>query len=226
MLKIFAAICGFAMLTLACGRLPGQEAKPQLPTVMLIGDSIRLSYAAGVAKALDGKARVVGPKANGGDSANVLKHLDEWLGSESVVHFNCGIHDTKRFTTTEKFQVPPEQYEANLRAIVQRIRQAGATPLFATTTPILDDRATAARRDRDYVLLARSVEQYNEIARRVMKELNVPINDLHASLTGPSVPKPIGELIGADGVHLTPAGQTLAAKTIATFVEQRLPGIK
>ena len=44
------------------------------PKVVLVGDSIRLSYAAIVVERLGGKAIVVSPRANGGDSGNVLKH--------------------------------------------------------------------------------------------------------------------------------------------------------
>ncbi len=91
-----------------------------LPKVVLVGDSIRLSYASDVAKALAGQATVVSPKGNGGDSSNVLRQLDAWVIRErpAVVHFNCGIHDTKKFKATGKFQVSPEQYETNLRTIV------------------------------------------------------------------------------------------------------------
>ena len=118
--------------------------EPALPKIVLVGDSIRLGYAPIVAKRLEGKAVVIGPKANGGDSTNVLKHLDEWVIREqpAIVHFNCGIHDTKKSKTSGRFQVPPETYEANLRAIVERIRAGTkATVVFATTTPVLDDRA-------------------------------------------------------------------------------------
>lgn len=97
-----------------------------------------------VMEQLAGKAIVVSPEANGGDSSNVLQHLDRRVIRErpAVVHFNCGIHDTKKFKATGRFQGPPEQYEANLRKIVERIRkETGAVVLFATTTPILDDRA-------------------------------------------------------------------------------------
>ena len=57
----------------------GPAAAQPPPKVVLVGDSIRLGYAPLVAGKLDGKAVVVSPKANGGDSTNVLKHLDEWV---------------------------------------------------------------------------------------------------------------------------------------------------
>src|SRR5690606_24065734 len=138
-----------------------------------------------VAQQLAGKATIVSPKPNGGDSSNVLKNIEAWALREqpAVVHFNSGIHDTKRFKASGKFQVSPEQYEANLRAIVGRLRtETKAKILFALTTPIVDERAAKTRADRDYELLDASTEQYNAIARRVMKELDVPVNDLRAAL--------------------------------------------
>lgn len=199
-----------------------------LPKVVLIGDSIRLSYAPTVTKLLQGQAQVVSSKANGGDSSNVLKHLDEWVIREkpAVVHFNCGIHDTKKFTRTGKFQVPPEQYEANLREIVARIRkETDATVLFALTTPILDERAAKARTGRDYELLQASVDQYNAIARKVMEELKVPVNDLPAVLSEsgePSAPK----LMNSDGVHFNRDGEAVLGKQVAGFVSGYLPAKK
>ena len=197
-----------------------------LPKVVLVGDSIRLSYAPMVTKQLEGKAVVVSPKANGGDCSNVLKNLEQWVirAEPVIVHFNCGIHDTKKFKATGRFQISPEQYEANLRNIVERIRKkTGAVVLFATTTPILDDRAAAVRKDRDYELLGRSVEHYNAIATKVMQELKVPVNDLHAAIAKPDSPLKAETLIGNDGVHLTAPARELLGKQVATFVFRHLP---
>src|SRR5688572_30255294 len=119
-------------------------AQEKLPKVVLIGDSIRMSYAPTVARQLEGKAVIVESKANGGDSSNVLAKLKEWAINEQpdIVHFNCGIHDTKKDKQTGTFQTPPEKYEANLRKIVETLRkETKAKVIFATTTPIIDDRA-------------------------------------------------------------------------------------
>lgn len=210
---------------------PGLQAADEtaildLPRVVILGDSIRLSYTPTVVKQLAGKAIVISPKANGGDSSNVFKHLDQWVINEkpAAVHFNCGIHDTKKFKATGKFQVSPEQYEANLRKIVERIRkETGAVVLFATTTPILDDRAAHTRRDRDYELLGASVRQYNATAKKVMQELEVPINDLYSTLSNPGCATEVGDLIGGDGVHLRPKAQELLGKAVAVFIGLHLP---
>ena len=199
--------------------------KTTLPKVALIGDSIRLSYSDIVAKQLGDSAVVISPKANGGDSGNVLKNLEQWVIKEqpAIVHFNCGIHDTKKFTATGRFQVSPEQYEANLRRIVERLRaETSAVIIFATTTTILDDRAAATRQGRDYELLGASVKQYNDIARKVMQELKVPVNDLHATLAKPPAPLTTETLIGTDGVHLTVAARELLGQQVAELVTRSL----
>src|SRR5215471_4322119 len=116
---------------------------PGLPRVVLIGDSIRLGYAPRVAARLEGKAVVISPQENGGDSANVLAHLDEWVLRQKpdIVHLNCGLHDLKRFKSDGHFQVELDRYAENLRRIVGRIRAGtDAALVFADTTPILDER--------------------------------------------------------------------------------------
>src|SRR5437868_14711391 len=98
-------LCLSAILSLGVLTLAAAESAPgQLPKVVLLGDSIRLGYAPVVEKELVGKALVVSAKANGGDSANTVKHLDEWVIRErpAVVHFNCGIHDTKKAKVSGK----------------------------------------------------------------------------------------------------------------------------
>lgn len=204
--------------------LPTAAQEPaRLPRVVLIGDSIRLGYAPVVAKKLEGKAVIVQSKANGGDSANVLARLTEWAVKEKpdVVHFNCGIHDIKKDKKTGQFQVPPKQYEANLRKIVEILRkETKATVIFATTTPILDDRAAKKRMNASYELLDASTVEYNRIAVRVMKELNVPVNDLRAAC-GEGEAR--GKLLSDDGVHFTTEGRTRLGNSVAEFVAGHLP---
>lgn len=212
-------------LLLAVGVRGDDPDDGSLPKVVLLGDSIRLSYTATVRSQLEGKAEVISPSANGGDSSNLLRHLDAWAIRQhpDVVCFNCGIHDTKKFSNPERFQVTPEQYESNLRQIVDQLRKrTSAKLIFATTTPILDERAATTRQGRDYVLLDRSVQEYNETARRVMQELKVPVLDLHLKLVMPDPPQTTPTLLGNDGVHLTDAGQALLGRAVADAIAVQL----
>lgn len=197
------------------------EPQPRLPTIVLVGDSIRLSYTPTVRDALTDAAVVESPKANCGDSSRVLANLKTWVlpHDPDIVHFNCGIHDTKRFKKSGQFQVPPEKYEQNLRDIVSLLREkTHAKLIFATSTPVLDDRAAKVRKDRDYELLNASIEQYNQIAKRVMQELDVPVNDLNAvaNMNSPT------ELMSQDGVHFEAAGQKLLGEQVAKFLRDAM----
>jgi lysophospholipase L1-like esterase len=209
----------------ACFALPmsgfAQDAK--LPRVVLLGDSIRMGYAPVVAKLLAGKAEIISNKANGGDSRNTLANLDKWAidHKPDIVHFNCGIHDTKRFKASGKFQVSPEDYEANLRKIVDRLRkETKAALIFATTTPLHDERAAKGRAKAEYELTDAAIQQYNAIARKVMTELKVPINDLNAAI---GVGDMRAKLLGGDGVHFSGDGTKRLADTVAAALLKHLP---
>ena len=211
-------------LVLAVALLLSQLAAAQekLPKIVLIGDSIRISYAPSVAQQLAGKATIIESKANGGDSSNVLANLKKWAVDEQpdIVHFNCGIHDTKKDKTSGTFQTPPEKYAANLRKIVETLRkETKAKVIFATTTPIIDDRAAKQREKAAYELLDASTVQYNEIALRVMKELDVPVNDVRAAAgSGDELLKNMT----ADGVHFTNEGKAKLGKAVAQYLEKVL----
>jgi lysophospholipase L1-like esterase/dienelactone hydrolase len=194
-------------------------AAPELPRVVLVGDSIRLGYAPKVAQRLAGKATVISSQANGGDSANVLAHLDEWVLRErpDLVLLNCGLHDLKRPGADGPHQVELDRYEANLRRIAARIREGTkATFLFVNTTPVLDDRH--AQRRAGFDRFEADVRRYNAAAASVFHELGVPILDLHGIIerVGPET------LLGSDGTHFTPPGEDRVAEAVADCVKRTL----
>jgi len=194
-------------------------ASAPLPRVVLVGGSIRMGYAPVVARVLSGKAAVLSAEPNGGDSGNVLLNLAEWVIREKpdIVHFNAGLHDLKVSRQTRQYQVTVDRYEANLRSIVQILRkETYARIVFASTTPILDDRH--ALRDADFDRFERDVRQYNEAALRVMKDLDVPVDDLHWMVEKGGK----GELLSNDGTHYTPEGYELLGQAVADCVSRHL----
>ena len=69
---------------------------PNLPNVLLIGDSISISYTVEVRKLMKGKADIFRIPSNGKNAAFGLKKLDKWLGKKTkwdVIHFNWGLWD-------------------------------------------------------------------------------------------------------------------------------------
>src|SRR5579872_2355332 len=179
--RVLNCLSALLILTPFASSQPKPPDKPtDLPKIVLIGDSIRMGYAPLVAKRLEGKAVIVSDKANGGDSANVLKHLEEWVIREKpdIVHINAGLHDLKLDKSSKAHQVEVEKYEANLKEIVARLRkETKATIIFANTTPIHDERH--AKRGGNFDRKEGDVERYNAAALAVMKAEGITVHDLH-----------------------------------------------
>lgn len=184
------------------------------PRALIIGDSISIGYTPFVTEILAGKVAVEHNEGNGADSANILAKLDGWLarGPYAVIALNCGLHDLKY---TDRFQVPPDTYAANLPRIVGRLRASGARVLWVTTTPVDDDRH--AQRKAGFRRIETDVAAYNKVATPIMRNLGVPIVDLHEVVIRGGV----AEMLGKDGVHYTPdAYRKLAGEVAAAILEQ------
>lgn len=227
MRRILGVLISIALATTSTPRVQAQatippaaeaKAKVKRPKVMLIGDSIRLGYAPKVIERLQGKVDVVSLPANGGDSANVLAHLDECVREQpDVVHLNCGLHDLKRFKADGRHQVELDQYAANLEKIVARLRaETKAALVFANTTPILDDRHALRKANFDRV--EADVKRYNETAEAVMRRTQTPVHDLHWVVEQGGAES----MLGRDGTHYTPAAYDRLAEAVADVVLRHL----
>ena len=185
---------------------------PGLPRVLLIGDSISIGYTLPVREAFKGKANVHRPPGNCSSTGYTLSKLDAWLGTGKwdVIHFNWGLHDAKLPPEGVR-HAPPDVYEKNLRELVRRLRTTGAKLIWATTTPVPNGGNLAPNRRFD------SVEKYNAIAARVMKELGVATNDLNAAIT------PHFARVGRpNDVHYTAEGSALLAAEVVRSVTAQL----
>lgn len=218
--RFFVVALPFALIaTVAMAADP--IAEESLPTIVLIGDSIRMGYAPIVTEMLKGKANVVAAKENGGDTTRVLANLDEWAINQqpAVVHFNCGLHDLKVSRSKKTPQVSIEEYEKNLREIVDRLqKKTKARLIFATTTPIRDE--LHAKRKGDTDRHEADVKRYNDVALKVMKEKGVEIDDLHAVVTKAGIEK----IQRTDGTHYTAEGSKTLAKAVVKSVTSKSPG--
>jgi len=183
-----------------------------LPRVLLLGDSISISYTLPVREALKGKANVHRPPTNCSSTGNALNHLDSWLGKGKwdVIHFNFGLHDAKLPPEGVR-HAPPAVYEKNLRELVKRLQATGATLIWAATTPVPNSGIISPTRRFG------SVDEYNAIARKVMDECGVAIDDLNAVIT----PHLVTQL--PNDVHYSREGSAILAKAVVESVLQVLP---
>jgi len=186
---------------------------PSLPRVLLIGDSISIGYTEPTRELLEERANVQRIPWNGGDTNLGLEKLNEAVGGVGwdVIHFNFGLHDLRY--VGGKYQVPLDLYEKNLRELVRRLKFSGAKLIWASTTPVPE--GAGGRRAGDEV-------KYNAVAKTVMEENGIPIDDLCA-LARPR----LKELQQPRNVHFQGKGyQTLArqvAASILTVLGQPLP---
>jgi acyl-CoA thioesterase-1 len=184
-----------------------------LPRVLLLGDSISISYTLPVREALKGKATVHRPPTNCSSTGNALNHLDSWLGKGKwdVIHFNFGLHDAKLPPEGVR-HAPPALYEKNLRELVKRLQATGATLVWASTTPVPNGGIISPTRRFG------SVDEYNAIARKVMEESGVVIDDLNTVIT-----PHLATQLPSD-VHYSREGSAILAKAVVASVEGALAG--
>lgn len=198
---------------------------PQLPDVLIIGDSISIGYTPFVRAKLAGVANVFRPmepdgkKAfNCGDTARGLDLLEDWLADRNwrVIHFNFGLHDLKwldakgAYVSPEmgKQVAPVAKYEKNLSDLVGRLKKTGAQLIFGATTPVPENSPGRVVGDD---------KKYNAIALKVMAENGVVYNDLVAAL-GPQ----ISDYQLPANVHFNEAGSVFLADAVVQRVKEAL----
>jgi len=196
------------------------EAEPNLPRVLLIGDSISIGYTLPVREFLKGKVNVHRIPTNGGPTTKGITSIDAWLGKGKwdLIHFNWGLHDLKFMGPNGenlfpkekggKAQVPLEEYEANLDKLTARMKKTGAKLVWRNTTPIPS--GSKGRYVGDSV-------KYNRAATRVMKKHNIPIQDLF------TVSKErMEELMLPANVHYKKEGSRLLGELVAKRILKEL----
>lgn len=191
---------------------------PSLPRVLLIGDSVSVAYTLPVRAMLKGVANVHRPPTNCTSSKRGVLEFGKWLGSSrwDVIHFNFGLHDA--FVENGKHPVPIDEYERNLRQIVTLLKKTGARLIWASTTPIAHD-ILLRPRDRQPVhdFYEKDVVEYNRVARLVMEQNEVTVDDLHDLV----LPR-LAALQRPGDIHFTPEGSEKLARQVAGTIRLAL----
>ena len=179
---------------------------PQLPNVLLLGDSISRNYYPEVSKDLAGTANVYlfASSTCAGDPR--LPHqLAEFAAMERVpfrvVHFNNGMHG---WGYTE------EQYRAGVTVLLRSVR-ALAGPhgrlIWASTTPVRADADNGATNPR--------VDARNQIARALVEKAGIAIDDQHDLMMN-------HRDLYQDSVHFDPAGAAIQGDQAAASIKTAL----
>ncbi len=195
-----------------------------LPTLHVVADSISIHYGPYLQTVLAGVmqySRKTGngvdtESANGGDSSLVLAYLNQLQAKFDYLMVNCGLHDLRRDVDARAFQVPPDQYEKNLQAIIARARAIAPRLIWVRTTPVVDE--IHNRLNTTFHRHAADVDTYNACADEIMRAHNVPMIDLF------TFTRNLGENLYLDHVHYHETIRAQHAAFIAGSLAQILKG--
>jgi lysophospholipase L1-like esterase len=184
----------------------------------LIGDSIRMGYQQTVHQMLSDEYEIWQPEENGGNSRNVLSHINEWLINQpaDVIHINCGLHDLRKEYGSNEPAIDLIEYEENLIAIFTRIKtETKAQIIWASTTPV---NQKWHHETKGFDRFEADVDAYNEVATRVATKINIPIDDLYTVVVA------VGRdnIILPDGVHFTSEGYNILGNAVVKFIKSKL----
>lgn len=197
---------------------------PDLPNVLLIGDSISIGYTIDVRKTLHGKADVFRIPGNGKNSAHGQKNIAKWLGMKpakwDVIHFNWGLWDLcyrhpkskvqgKRDKANGTITASLDDYRTNMEKIIAQLKKSDAQLIWCTTTVVPEHEA--GRKLGDDL-------KYNKVAAEIMKKNEITINDLHAHalLKQADIQNKKGD------VHYSKEGYAYLAQKVAHEIEVSL----
>lgn len=165
---------------------------------------------------------------SGHKSTNMLARVDRDVIQKSPdwMLLSCGVNDVWHFTLRlgkRAFEgVPLEDYQRNIRAIIEKAEAADIKVMILTSTMIGED----PEKETNQKLIP-----YNDFLREISKEKTLPVADLsremHAALKEipdaegkarmygePNYPRNIKNKLTTDGCHMTTLGNAMMAKGI------------
>ncbi|MEN2281605.1 SGNH/GDSL hydrolase family protein [Algoriphagus sp. SE2] len=193
------------------------------PKILIIGDSISIGYTPFVQEKFDDQAIVRHNPGNAQHTGTGLEKIEDWIGEEDwdIIQFNWGLWDlcyrhpdSKEYGNRDKVNgtltFSLEEYQSNLDILVTKIQKlSDAKLIFVTTTYVPENEAGRFKKDP---------KKYNRVAKKVMKNHGVIVNDLFK----PSVSIHKKNGIGNNDVHYTTEGYEQLGQIISEFLEKEI----
>ena len=176
--------------------------------IILLGDSIRLSYQDRVRELLGPDFAVWGPDDNCRFASYTLRMLYDYreqLKGADVIHFNCGLWDMCDLFGDGPF-TPIEVYAEQMARIAKILKTYAPVVIFAATTPP-SPKMWGHDMDR--------VRAYNAAAMAALEPLGILFDDLFTP-----VAEDIDRMISEDYLHASPYGVEVLANRVADCVKK------
>ena len=178
--------------------------------VVLLGDSIRLSYGNRVRELLGEGYTVWQPEDNCRFAAYTLRMLFDYkaqLEGADIIHFNCGLWDMCDLFGDGPF-TPLEVYVEQMVRIAKILKTYAPVVIFATTTP-----PSPKMWGHDL----NRVRAYNAAAMAALEPLGVLFDDLFTP-----VAEDIDRMISEDYLHASPYGVEILANRVADCIKKNV----
>ena len=175
--------------------------------IILLGDSIRLSYGNRVRELLGEGYTVWQPEDNCRFASYTLRMLYDYreqLKGADLIHFNCGLWDMCDLFGDGPF-TPLEVYVEQMVRIAKILKTYAPVVIFATTTPP-SPKMWGHDLDR--------VRAYNAAAMAALEPLGVLFDDLFTP-----VAEDIDRMISEDYLHASPYGVEILANRVADCIK-------
>ena len=175
--------------------------------IILLGDSIRLSYQNRVTELLGSDYTVWGPDDNSRFASYTLRMLFDYkaqLEGADVIHFNCGLWDMCDLFGDGPF-TPLEVYVEQMVRIAKILKTYAPVVIFATTTP-----PSPKMWGHDL----NRVRAYNAAAMAALEPLGILFDDLFTP-----VAEDIDRMISEDFLHASPYGVEILANRVADCIK-------
>jgi len=213
----------FALSSSFAGDAAQSPDLPNLPRVLIIGDSISIGYTPYVQQMLKGRAVVTHNSGNAGPTIRGTANIEHWLGATkwNVIHFNWGLWDMYGWEYAKEDR-SPSMYEKRLEGLVVRLEKTGAKLIWGTTTPVCPEPEVGMlERFKSEIKIAPATEQlYLDAALRVMIKHKIQVNDLHALMS-----LELGKYaLAPNNVHYTKEGYEKLGRRVADTIEESIRG--
>ena len=175
--------------------------------IILLGDSIRLSYQNRVTELLGSDYTVWGPEDNCRFASYTLRMLFEYkdqLEGADVIHWNNGLWDMCDLFGDGPF-TPLEVYAEQMVRIAKILKTYAPVVIFAATTPP-SPKMWGHDLDR--------VRAYNAAAMAALEPLGILFDDLFTP-----VAEDIDRMISEDYLHASPYGVEILANRVADCIK-------
>ena len=216
------------VLSLAAVTACAETPPPKGQRIVFLGDSITQAgvrpkgYVTLVKSALADRpthkdTEVIGAGISGNKVPDLQRRLDRDVLAKkpTLVVIFIGINDVWHGEKDPARGTPKDKYEAGLRDLIGKIKEAGANVVLCTPTVIGEQKTNP---------LDGKLDEYAEVSRQVAKDTGATLCDLRKAFVDHLAKNNRDDkdrgILTSDGVHLNDAGNRLVADTILGVLDK------